>query len=381
MVPLGDHVIGATSNSISQYLDLLDSDLAAAPFGPPLSTLYIGGGTPSLLSANQISGLLDRVESRWGLAPDAEITLEIDPASFDQPWLVSILQRGINRCSLGGQSFNDSVLQSLGRRHSGAQLRQCCAWLRQARAEGFLQSWNLDLIMNRPGQSGPNWQEELNNALQEAPPHLSIYDLIVEPGTVFERRLKTDQLTLPDLDQAAEALTYTHWQLGEAGYGHYEISNWALPGHCSRHNRVYWSGAPWWAFGLGATAGAGAERLARPRTREAYGQWLLDNRGQQLPAGIQTGSYPPLADLLLVGLRRREGVDLAWLELALAGLEKFALAEALREVLAPWIADGLVALGQGRLRLLAPEGFNLSNAVLRDLLAWLGDRQWNCAER
>ena len=371
VVPLGDHASGATSGSVNNYLQQLYCDLDAAPFGPPLSTVYIGGGTPSLLSVTQISGLLDRVESKWGLAADAEVTLEIDPASFDQAWLQAVLQRGVNRCSLGGQSFNDEALKRLGRRHSAAQLRQCCAWLREAELAGLLCSWSLDLILNLPEQSAHNWQEELSDALRERPPHLSIYDLIIEPGTVFEWRERRGDLQLPDLDSAAERLEYTHGRLASLGYGHYEISNWALPGHSSRHNRMYWGGAAWWALGLGATAGAGAERLARPRTRDAYGQWLLQQPGQQVAAGIHLGSLPPLEDLLLVGLRRREGVDLNWLEASGAWCGDSAMAEALKEVLAPWLAQGLVELGRERLRLLAPQGFNLSNAVLRDLFAWL----------
>ena len=371
VVPLGDHASGATSKSVANYLAQLNLDLEAAAPGPPLSTVYIGGGTPSLLSVAQIGALLERLEQQWGLAPGVEISLEIDPASFDRPWLEAVLNLGINRFSLGGQSFDDQVLHGLGRRHSAAQLREACAWLRQFQAAGQLNSWSLDLILNLPGQTQQHWQQQLSAALREYPPHLSIYDLIVEPGTVFEWRQRRGELPLPSQDAAAEHLDYTHQQLAAAGYGHYEISNWALPGHCSRHNRVYWSGAPWWAFGLGATAGAGSERLARPRTREAYGQWLLSYPGQQLPAGIALGSLPPLEDLLLVGLRRREGVDLAWLEAAVGWPVEGSLAAAIGQVLAPWLSDGLVQLNQGRLRLVPPAGFSLSNAVLRDLLAWL----------
>ena len=198
-----------------------------------------------------------------------------------------------------------------GPSHRAEQLREACGWLQQAQRAGLLQSWSLDLIVNLPDQTVQHWGWELEQAMEQAPPHLSIYDLIVEPGTVFERRHRAGQLNLPEQDFAADQLEYTHSRLALAGYGHYEISSWALPGHGSRHNRSYWSGAGWWAFGLGATSGVGGERLVRPRTRDAYSSWVQHHAGHQ---GGDPALMPPLEDLLLVGLRRREGVDLVWLQ-------------------------------------------------------------------
>jgi len=370
VVPLGDKADGAHSASVANYLKQLQQDLAAAPAGPPLSTIYVGGGTPSILSPAQLGALLGQVRDHWGLAPGAEVTLEMDPASFDRARLEAVLALGVNRVSLGGQSFNDGVLAGLGRRHSAQQLREACGWLRTASAHGALASWSLDLIVNLPDQSAAAWQQDLEAALAEAPPHLSIYDLIVEPGTVFERRQRQGTLALPEEGAAAERLTFTHQQLAAAGYGHYEISSWALPGHGSRHNRVYWSGASWWACGLGSTAGVDGQRLARPRTREAYGAWLQQRAGAQREGLAEVGALPPLDELLLVGLRRREGVNLAWLEATGAWPQGQPLAEALAAPLAPWLERGLVQLEGQQLRLVPPEGFSLSNAVLRDLLVW-----------
>lgn len=370
VVPLGDRADGANSAAVDNYLQALHQDLAAAPPGPPLSTVYIGGGTPSLLSAEQLAGLLQAVQRHWRLAPGAELTLEMDPASFDQPRLQAYLELGVNRVSLGGQSFSDAVLEQLGRRHRSADLRQACQWLRQARASGQLASWSLDLIVNLPDQQPADWQGQLDQALAEAPPHLSIYDLIVEPGTVFARRQQRGELPLPDQDSAADRLIETHQCLAAAGYGHYEISSWALPGHCSRHNRVYWSGASWWACGLGSTAGVGGQRLARPRTRQSYGEWLQQHAGRQLAEGANASALPPLDELLLVGLRRREGVDLAWLAACAAWEGPGPLHLALAPVLQGWLQRRVLALSPQRLRLLPPEGFSLSNAVLADLMAW-----------
>jgi oxygen-independent coproporphyrinogen-3 oxidase len=377
VVPLGDGADGSRSGSIRQYLELLHHDLEATPAGPPLSTVYIGGGTPSLLTVEQLQALLAAVRRRWRLAPAAEVTLEMDPGSFDEERLQGALAAGVNRVSLGGQSFDDAVLAGLGRSHRRAELLQSCRWLRQARAQGRLRTWSLDLIVNLPGQADDAWETTLAAALAEQPPHLSIYDLIVEPGTVFARAGARGALDLPDEDAAADRLIGTHHRLAAAGYGHYEISSWALPGHGARHNRTYWTGAGWWACGLGATAGAGAERLARPRTREAYAHWLQQWAGAQGGDGPPWPA-PPVEDLLLVGLRCREGVSLGWLARA-RGITPAALQGDLEAVLAGWRRQGLVAWDGGRLRLLPPEGFCLSNAVLRDLLAWWQPRPAECA--
>ena len=420
MVPLGDRAAGERSGSIAAYLELLLAEIAHAPQGPPLATLYFGGGTPSLLSPDQIGQLLRALALRFGLAPGAEVTLELDPASFDQQRLAAYLALGINRVSLGGQSFDDVVLAGLGRRHRGQDLRQAADWLRQAQARGALRSWSLDLIQGAPldgpawadsaprpapddSGAGPapavpcarpapavpcarpapavpcarpapavleHWRGQLEQAIALQPPHLSIYDLTIEPGTAFERWLSQGRLRLPDDEVAADLHALSRERLVAAGYGHYEISNYAWPGHASRHNRVYWSGAAWWGFGMGASSGLGGERLARPRNREAYGHWLADwirQRQGQPDAAAPRGAFP-LDERLLVGLRRREGVNLEelWREHALPA----AWLVQLRQQLAGFEASGLLRVEGPRWRLSDPEGLALSNAVLRDLLAW-----------
>ncbi|MFM7731961.1 MAG: coproporphyrinogen-III oxidase family protein [Cyanobium sp.] len=380
VVPLGDRADGERSASIRLYLGQLAAEIAAAPAGPPLSTVYLGGGTPSLLSPEQVGALLAALRARYGLAPGAEISLELDPASFDERRLAGYLAVGINRVSLGGQSFDDAVLASLGRRHRAADLREAIAWLAAARRRGALRSWSLDLIHGLPHPGPPAaalaaWESQLAQAVASGAPHLSIYDLIVEPGTVFERRHRRGELALPEEDLAADLMECTAARLAAAGFGHYEISNYALPGHASRHNRVYWSGAGWWGFGMGATSAPWGVRLARPRTREAWAAWLEAGQpGLAPPPPPAPG--PPLEELLLVGLRRREGVNLTALAAA-HGLEPAAPGQlALR--LEPWIARGLLLLEGPRWRLRDPEGLALSNAVLREILAWWQERSAGC---
>ena len=213
-----------------------------------------------------------------------------------------------------------------------------------------------------------HWCEQLQQAIALAPPHLAVYDLIVEPGTVFARRQERGELVLPDDELSADLMELTWEHLTAAGYGHYEISNYALPGHASRHNRVYWSGAGWWGFGMGATSAPHGVRTARPRTREGYAAWLA----QGAPQGSGHPRGMPADERLLVGLRRREGVNLAALAVE-HGLDAAAL-EGLRAQLAPFERRGLLVVEGPRWRLSDPEGLALSNAVLRELLAW-----WACA--
>jgi oxygen-independent coproporphyrinogen-3 oxidase len=200
-----------------------------------------------------------------------------------------------------------------------------------------------------------------------------VYDLIVEPGTVFARQQERGQLRLPDEDLGADLMEATAQVLRQAGYGRYEISNYALPGHASRHNRVYWSGAGWWGFGLGATSALGGKRQARPRTREQYAAWIEAGAREGELGGAEggdgpLGAGPPIDELLMVGLRRREGVPLRQM-LGQLGFERQAESE-LRLRLAAFEQRGLLRVEGGRWRLHDPEGLALSNAVLREVLEW-----------
>lgn len=386
VVPLGDRADGSRSPGIPAYLDLLHQEIAASGDGPPLSTVYVGGGTPSLLTAEQLGGLLEALRQRYGLAPGAEVTVEMDPATFDQARLQAVLGLGVNRVSLGGQSFDDAVLQGLGRHHRRHQLLEAAAWLGQAQRDGMVRSWSLDLIQGVPSLPGgpppdaaeawrAHWHQQLEQAIALQPPHLSIYDLTIEPGTVFARRLEQGALALLDDDLGADLMELTVSRLRAAGYGRYEVSNHAWPGHASRHNRVYWSGAGWWGFGMGATSAPHGQRLARPRTREGYGLWLRQGGPGQPPRPRPF----PLDERVMVGLRRREGVNMADL-LAQEGLGAEAR-ETLQERLASWLDSGHLRIEGNRWRLSDPRGLALSSAVLRDFMAWWleqpGPAEWS----
>ncbi len=376
VVPLGDRADafgGAGSASIEAYLEQLKAEIALSPKGPALATIYVGGGTPSLLRPDQIAALLQQLRTHFGVQSGAEITLEMDPATFNPADLQALISAGVTRVSLGGQSFDDVRLAAIGRRHRRQDVLEACHWLQMALQLGELSSWSLDLIRNLPEQDDQEWEAQLEQAVALDVPHLSIYDLSVEPGTVFAWRAKRGELVLPEEEAAADRIALTTGRLRRAGYCRYEISNFARPGHASRHNRVYWSGAGWWAFGLGATSAPWGERLARPRTRESYGSWLKEQHVQLDSSLLQDAAASmPLDDRLLVGLRCHEGVDL--LDLArCCGWNEWRCSRDLPGLEARWqsyVAQGLMERFGRRWRLSDPNGMALSNQILVEVVEW-----------
>lgn len=376
VVPLGDRADadgGSGSGSIETYLAQLSAEIHLSPPGPPLATVYVGGGTPSLLRPDQLAALLQQLRGRFGFQDGAEITLEMDPATFERRDLHALVAAGVTRVSLGGQSFDDVRLAALGRRHRRKDLLEACHWLQECLQAGGLQSWSLDLIRNLPDQGDQEWEAQLEQAVVLQAPHLSIYDLSVEPGTVFAWREKRGELAIPEEDAAADRIAFTTRRLRRAGYCRYEISNFARPGHASRHNRVYWSGAGWWAFGLGATSAPWGERMARPRTREAYASWLKE-QGPKLDSSLIRGSAEslPLDDRLLVGLRCHEGVNL-WELARRCGWNEHRCSRDLPALEARWqpfLERGLMERFGRRWRLSDPEGMAVSNQVLVEVVEW-----------
>ncbi len=377
VVPLGDKAngeVGPGSQSIKSYLDFLHREISIAPEGAPLSTVYIGGGTPSLLTPDQISSLLIHLRSHFGLQLGAEVSLEVDPASFIKKDLEGYLQAGINRFSLGGQSFDNKVLKRLGRRHNSVHLVEACLWLNDFYRSGIIKSWNLDLIQGLPGTDLPYWEQQLSLAIEMNSPHLSIYDLLLEPGTVFSWKRSRGELILPTEDVSIEMFRCTSSKLQEEGFARYEISNYSLPGHTSRHNRVYWSGAGWWGFGQGATSSPWGERLTRPRTSNAYKGWIEEQESTGLDPSLEQKSAKrtSLDDQVMVGLRRREGIDL--MQLARCwGWNQKQCNENLNKLKKIWqdsIDRGFLNHCGWRFKLTDPEGMEISNQILVQMLIW-----------
>ncbi len=224
-------------------------------------TMFFGGGTPSLLSVSQITRLLDACFKAFVIDKDAEITMEANPGTLDQEQLAGIRAIGVNRLSMGAQSFDAELLKTLGRIHSPEEITQAVQY---ARAVGFT-SINVDFMFGLPGQTMQHWRETLDQALDLRPEHLSLYSLIIEEGTPFYSWTHEGRITPGDEDLCADMYEYADERLQAAGYENYEISNWALPGHHSRHNLTYWQNLPYIGMGAGAYSTFGGRRFSNIR--------------------------------------------------------------------------------------------------------------------
>src|SRR4051794_27756456 len=224
---------------------------------PPAQTVFVGGGTPTLLPPADLARVLDAIREHVGLAAGAEVTTEANPESVDPAALAALREAGFTRISLGMQSAAPHVLETLERRHTPGR---AVAAAREARAAGF-EHVSLDLIYGTPGERPEDWQASLEAALEAEPDHVSAYSLIVEPGTRLAARVRRGELPMPDDDVLAERYETTERVLGAAGLAWYEVSNWArTDGDRCHHNLGYWAGGDWWGVGPGAHSHVGGGR-------------------------------------------------------------------------------------------------------------------------
>lgn len=302
----------ATSSSAErdEYVDLLGLELqrlVRKQQRDPLQSIFFGGGTPSLLTVTQVDRLLRQLDTAFGFAPEVEISMEANPGTLDQDKLAGYQQAGVNRLSLGVQTFNDRQLQTLGRLHSAAEARRAVAMARQA---GF-DNLSLDLIFALPGQTLRDLQQDVQEFCELAPEHLSCYGLTVEAGTPLEASVQKGRLELPDDDYYAEAFLCLHESLTAAGYVHYEISNYARPGFACRHNLGYWQRQSCFGLGAGAhsfSAAGWGERRATAPDLAAYRHAVLAGRDptERLEVFDRTAA---MRETLYLGLRTRTGVE------------------------------------------------------------------------
>lgn len=323
---------------------------------PPraVSTVFLGGGTPTLLPPADLGAMLGAVRDAWGLAPGAEVTTEANPDSVDAVDLRRLADAGFTRVSFGMQSAVPHVLATLERTHDPERVPLVVDWAREAGLQV-----SLDLIYGTPGESLADWERSLDTALACAPDHLSAYSLIVEPGTKLARQIRSGQVPEPDEDLQADMYELADSRLASAGYDWYEVSNWATDdAHRSRHNLAYWLGHDWWGVGPGAHSHVGGVRWWNVKHPAAYAQRVL--AGESPAAGRETlDAETQRVERVLLLTRIREGVRTAELS-----------AEGRREI-AGLIADGLI---DGRAALagsvtLTVRGRLLADAVVRRLLA------------
>ncbi len=318
----------------------------------PVSTVFFGGGTPTLLGPADLGAVLDAVDGEFGLARDAEVTSESNPDSVRSGDLEKLLAAGLNRISFGMQSAVDHVLRTLDRTHDPGRVPQVVA---DARAAGFGQV-SLDLIYGTPGESVADWETSLDAALACEPDHLSAYSLIVEDGTALARRVRRGELPMPDEDDLADKYLLTDERLAAAGLEWYEVSNWArdTAARC-RHNLGYWRGADWWGVGPGAHSHVGGVRWWNVKHPAAYADRLA------------AGASPAHARELLDEETRR--VERVLLELRLSeGLDLSVLDESDRDAV-PGVVDRGLAWIDGDRLVLTREGRLLADGVVRLLLS------------
>jgi len=343
---------------MAAYLAALQQEIARA--GAALSaeqtaadTIYFGGGTPSLLEPERLDALLRTIGRSFTVQPGAEITLEANPGTITAEKARAFRQLGVNRVSLGAQTFSESELVVLGRRHTVEQIGESVARLREAGVENV----NLDLIIGIPGQSLRSWEQTMDRAFALRPTHLSVYMLEVHEGTPLAAQLARGIIAEPE-----EALTVEMYERflerAEAeGYEHYEISNFCRPGFACRHNLKYWSDDPYLGFGCSAHSYDGRERRWNVATPRAYVEAMRE-RGEAVAGRIRMTEQRRIEEALMLGLRRCAGVDLR----AFRDRYGVDVLDRYGAHLAPLGEAGLIEIGGGILRL-TRRGFVVANEV------------------
>jgi oxygen-independent coproporphyrinogen-3 oxidase len=272
-----------------------------------VDTIYFGGGTPSLLSPAQVSRILEAVRARFRVTSDAEVTMEMNPGTVTPETLREFRALGINRASFGAQTFDDRELKRLGRVHTASDVRDT---IRHLRDEEFA-NVSFDLIAGLPAQTLEAWSNNLNQALSLRPEHLSLYLLEVHEGTPLAHQIRTGALPVPDDDLAAEMYRLMLDRTSAAGYEHYEISNFCLPGYESRHNSKYWMmGAPVYGFGCSAHSYDG-QRLRWSNERDAARYTNIVHEGRTpVVENVTLDEGDARAEAIFLGLRLLRGVNL-----------------------------------------------------------------------
>ena len=303
--------LAALEHEMLQVMPPLEKGKASEPSSAyAFQTLYIGGGTPTVLPAPDLGEVMETARRAFSLPLEGEVTVEANPGTVGFNSLRSLRDAGVNRLSLGIQSFDDQLLRVLGRRHTAAEARH--AWF-DARAAGF-DNLNLDLILGLPGQTLENWQESVHRALELRPEHLSLYALSVEEHTPLSTRIANGTLPPPDDDLAADMYEWAEETLTGAEFTHYEVSNWAMPGYACQHNLVYWRNEPYIGLGAGAHSWWNGKRWANVGDPKAY-VTMLDQ--QHLPVSEQEtiGRALEMGETMMMGLRLlQEGVSFARFE-------------------------------------------------------------------
>jgi oxygen-independent coproporphyrinogen-3 oxidase len=317
----------------------------------PVETVFVGGGTPTLLRPDDLGRILDAIDTEFGLAPGAEVTTEANPESVDEPYLSRLRERGFTRVSYGMQSAREHVLAVLDRTHTPGRVPHVVDWTRKA---GF-DHINLDLIYGTPGESDDDWRASLEAALASDPDHVSAYALIVEEGTRLAAQVRRGELTPPDDDAMADRYLIADELLSAHGLHWYEISNWASSQEAAcRHNLLYWTGADWWGVGPGAHSHVGGTRWWNVKHPAAYAARLTE---KVTPAHAREvlDDEDRLLERIMLELRLADGCPSGLLDDA-----------AVRRAIGDGLIEPVPYAERGR-AVLTLRGRLLADAVVRDL--------------
>ena len=357
---LGDKTNSNTSGSVAEYVDFLCEEIKITPsYNLPIKTVFVGGGTPSLLPPRYLDKILATLDQHFGICADAEISLEMDPGTFSLQQLSDYKNLGANRFSLGIQSFNDKLLEKAGRFHRYRDIEESINFIHQNNIKNF----SLDLISGLPYQSLEDWQSSLDTAIKIDPNHISCYDLVLEPVTAFGKQYQPGKLPLPDDNNTMMMYKMAQRLLSEAGYEH------------------YWENQSYYGLGMGAASYTNNQRFTRPRTRKDYYQWINEFKQSDYSLSCDyLEKIDILLETLMLGLRLKKGVDLSQIFTSF-GEE---IVELIYKILLPYHHNKLVYLKNvndefisnitddnwqniNRVMLSDPDGFLLSNTILADL--------------
>ncbi|KAL4296532.1 hypothetical protein GQ457_12G006430 [Hibiscus cannabinus] len=396
IVALGSHSLTQTDDDdddprISNYIRLLLREINASKVNfkshPPLETVFFGGGTPSLVPPRLVSSILDLLRVKFGVTSDAEISMEMDPGTFDVRKLEELMELGVNRVSLGVQAFQEELLKACGRAHGLKEVYEAIEMVKTCRVE----NWSLDLISSLPNQTPHMWEESLRLTIEAQPNHVSVYDLQVEQGTKFGALYTPGELPLPSDVQSADFYRMASRMLSGAGYNHYEISSYCQNGFECKHNFTYWKNKPFYGFGLGSASYVSGMRFSRPKNMRGYIDFVqsLENGTADYTGNTNTDVRDLASDVVMLSLRTARGLDLKSFRCAFGN----SVVASLCEVYKPYIESGHVlclnehrtiltadeynallnedGIGQGLayIRLSDPDGFLFSNELISTAFA------------
>ncbi|KAK4436918.1 Heme chaperone HemW [Sesamum alatum] len=348
---------------ILNYLETLCREIKATKLdsanSPPLETVFFGGGTPSLVPPRLVSSVLDALSSKFGVCSNAEISMEMDPGTFDAGKLKELMNLGVNRVSLGVQAFQEELLKACGRAHGVREVYDAVKIVKSCGVE----NWSIDLISSLPHQTLSIWEESLQLTIQAQPTHVSVYDLQVEQDTKFGVLYSPGEFPLPSENQSAEFYRVASRMLRDAGYDHYEISSYCKSGYRCKHNSTYWKNKPFYAFGMGSASYVNGVRFSRPRRLKDYMDYV-----QNLENGLMNCSEDDMIDakdlamdVVMLSLRTADGLDLKSFKEAFDGQGRTI---AVNEFLSSFSNEFWRNEKLAFLRLSDPDGFLLSNELI-----------------